>query len=552
LIDAARVLGFAGSSAAVLAVLAAYRPTSLVSTLPALAGGFAIALSGPVAAWSIGGLEQPLLAALLAWGLVRCYPLLEGDSEAGATEWVIPGVMLSLLCWTRADGALFTAATCIGLVAGRGVNAASLKLCARVAALPMLAFLGQLGFRLAYYGEWVPNSALAKVAFTESRLSDGLAYLAGGLWALRALVLLSVAFALLSARDETASKRVRFLSSPLLIWSTYVVLIGGDIFPAWPHLVPIIVILALLLGQSLENFARRGAKARLLSWVTVPALLAVLAVDQQADPENHRARTERWEWGCMVMAKMLRSAFAEQQPLLAATAAGCFPYFSGLPAIDMLGINDHFLARNRPADFGYGWQGHELGNGRYILEREPDLIIFCGPRGAQRACYRSGKELLREPGFRQQYRLVTFEALEPWRRVARIWVRAEGGRIGIAREAQRVVVPAFFMMDTGRCAARLEREGQLCIEVAPGTPAALSGLVLGPGFWRARLDFQGPPVEVRILQAGTRRQMASGTSEVSFVLGEGARNEIDVVVSSGRRASPTRLYRIVFEGPVRP
>ena len=39
---------------------------------------------------------------------------------------------------------------------------------------------------------------------------------------------------------------------------------------------------------------------------------------------------------------------SEEEPLFAVTAAGCLPYFSELPALDMLGLNDRHIAHHRP------------------------------------------------------------------------------------------------------------------------------------------------------------------------------------------------------------
>ena len=50
--------------------------------------------------------------------------------------------------------------------------------------------------------------------------------------------------------------------------------------------------------------------------------------------------------------RLLGAAFEREQPLLAATAAGALPFFSRLPALDMLGLNDRFLARNPPPNLG--------------------------------------------------------------------------------------------------------------------------------------------------------------------------------------------------------
>src|SRR5690554_285805 len=69
LIDTVRILGVLGMGAAVAAVAWAGRGWA---GLPA---AVLLALCAPMAAWTVGGLEQPLVAGLLAWALVLLLPL---------------------------------------------------------------------------------------------------------------------------------------------------------------------------------------------------------------------------------------------------------------------------------------------------------------------------------------------------------------------------------------------------------------------------------------------------------------------------------------------
>src|SRR2546428_240647 len=75
----------------------------------------------------------------------------------------------------------------------QGSGAASLRLCVRLALLPFAACAAQFAFRLDCYGDWLPNSAYAKVAFTRERLRAGLEYLGVGLLWLAALALPALA-----------------------------------------------------------------------------------------------------------------------------------------------------------------------------------------------------------------------------------------------------------------------------------------------------------------------------------------------------------------------
>ena len=218
--------------------------------------------------------------------------------------------------------------------------------------------------------------------------------------------------------------------------------------------------------EAREGGARAAARAG-----AAVALFLVWAV-QLTDPQLDRAREERWQWDGEVVGRLLGTAFAAEQPLLAVDAAGSVPYFSRLPAVDMLGLSDGYLAHHRPADFGSGALGHELGDGAYVLSREPDLVLFCHTFAQPEPCFRSGVEMVRSPEFAAAYRLIRLEGQDPYRFRAVVWARAEGGPIGIRRSENEVVVPAWFATDTATSAAHLGFDRKLVVSVAARSPAA--------------------------------------------------------------------------------
>ncbi|HEX3478002.1 MAG TPA: hypothetical protein VHT91_23435, partial [Kofleriaceae bacterium] len=111
-ITAARLLGLAGHAAAICAIAwtAAVRSVAQAAALLAIVLGFA--LTGPIDAWAIGGLEQPLLVGLLAWAVVLCLPALDGARRPSAM--LGPGLLLGLVCLTRPDGILLGGGLCLG------------------------------------------------------------------------------------------------------------------------------------------------------------------------------------------------------------------------------------------------------------------------------------------------------------------------------------------------------------------------------------------------------------------------------------------------------
>lgn len=543
LILAARILGFLCSIAAVMAVVWAHPTRAQSGAMPAVAAGLGLALSGSLAIWTVGGLEQALLAALLAWALVLCFPLLDGDGPP-VRAIVAPAILLSLLCWTRPDGALFTAGAALGLFLARGRSVRTIALAAKLSVLPFLAVCAQVAFRMMYYGEPVPNSAHAKLAWTTTRLLDGAAYLGIGL-AFHAALAIPALWLAVRIRDG----RIRFLAGVLLIWSSYVVAIGGDIFPGRRHLVPVVVILALMLGAAIDARSRARTGVPRAAWALVATAAMVLLACQQLDPENRRARTERWEWDGQVIGYVLRDAFGERQALLAVDPAGTLPYFSKLPAVDMLGINDRHIARSRPADFGHGYLGHELGDGHYVLDREPDLVLFCTPEGGAAPCFRSGQEMVRDPRFAARYRLATFEGDRPYRFRSSVWVRTEGGRIGIERSPSRIVVPSYLLMATEFSVARPETDGALAITVRPDEPAGYAGLDVEPGSWTMTVIPPAQNVAIAARLSGSQEVLGRARGRLTVkVPGPGAR-KLDVLITAEPGADAIAVREIVLERP---
>jgi hypothetical protein len=141
--------------------------------------------------------------------------------------------------------------------------------------------------------------------------------------------------------------------------------------------------------------------------------------------------------------------------VLAIDPAGSVPFFSQLPAIDMLGLNDRHIGSHAAADFGEGLVGHERGDGDYVLRRRPDLVLFCQPRGGLGACYRSGREMVHDPRFVASYRPIVITSQRPALR-SLIFVNVESPRIGIAHASDDVVVPGYLFADGDRAVAELD------------------------------------------------------------------------------------------------
>lgn len=435
----------------------------------------AAALTGACAVWLIGGLEQPLVVLLLALALYTCRTALAARTES--LRW--PALSLALLCLSRPDGVLLAASVVVafgvahGLARTEPLSAAqrlkeSLRVGAHLGWPSASAVAGQLAFRLLYYHDWVPNTARAKLSLSSERLTEGLVYLQHGaqfLWPLIALAVLSTLL------GRSFSRPLLLVWLPLITWTIYVAFIGGDFFPGRRLLVPVVALLAFAIASGISGILASSPRP-LLALVPCAALLVLQIPLTWLDPENaHAVVVAPWAANDRVIGRLLKKAFAQDQPLLAVDGAGALPFFSELPSVDMLGLNDRYLARNPPADFGTRMVGHELGDAAYIARRKPDLIAMCLSEEPPIPCFRADRELLLRADFQRDYLRIRFRGLDPYPHETNVFVRREG-RVGMRAQGAELRVPGFLLAENAGVAL-LDAQGRLGAELPANTTATL-------------------------------------------------------------------------------
>ncbi|UCE25777.1 MAG: hypothetical protein JSU74_06985 [Candidatus Zixiibacteriota bacterium] len=546
LIVVSRVLGFVCNGLLIAAVIYYTSLMGPVRAGPASIGALTLALAVPVAVWSIGGLEQPLAACLLAWAIVLCLQCVKEDKASSKYLWGA-SLCLALLSITRLDGILFTGALVAGVIIVRGLSKRWLSFGLRLMMLPVLFYICQQIFRMVYYGEWVANVALVKISPSWHHISAGADYLMRGLWVLSPIseiVIIFVITILIRWRrvDKSRRERVVFLAVPLIFWAGYLVFIGGDVFPAWRHVLLLIAVLAPLAAETADWLEQRTntRNGKAVQYAVWALCFIVFGRIQFSDAENRRAVEERWEWDGQVIGLMLKDGFGTQQPLIAVTAAGCLPYWSELPSIDMLGLNDYHIPRNPPDDFGQGWIGHELGVGDYVLSRQPDLIFFCGPSGSAKACFKSGKQMQSRRQFYEQYTPTIFEGREPRMHQSLVWVRRYSEKIGIQQTDSLIVIPAYLVNGMARCVSYLNEDNNFELFLTRGTPAGIADLNVPAGNWQVDVR-PSAAVWVTIERRDNRRVMSEGEAPCPLILSEPANVNISLRPNADRQVQIERL-----------
>lgn len=340
-----------------------------------LALGAGIATCAYFAAWSAGGMESGLYAALLIAFWARSAIEMGGDSR----RWPLSALLCGALALSRPEG-LLVAAAGAALHAWRALRTAD-PARRRQSWWFVGVVLGIVvpyhAWRFAYYGPHLfPNSVHAKVGGTLAQAGRGALYVLRN-FALPCLPLLAAAAAPRRLRRQPA-----FWTGQLLVWGHLAVVAaaGGD-WSAGRYFAPLVPLACTLLAAAVADawasprlVAARGARyasaAVLAAWAagawywTGWRHEAVLRRDF-ATTDRERIAIGRW--------------LAEKMPpqtRIAVYAAGQLAFYSRLYTHDMLGLNDAHIARVAVPEMGRGFPGHERSDANYTLDVvRPDLII---------------------------------------------------------------------------------------------------------------------------------------------------------------------------------
>lgn len=518
LIAAARISGIAGMAVVMLSALLFYTKAGTLKQvwLPLLTGLLFFCLAAPTAVWAIGGLEQPLIAALLAIAIPLCIAVVE-SRDLDIKKTLLASFTLGLMCLTRPDGPIFTVAVVAAMMITAVVLAMREQLLRRLFALlvfPAAFYIGQTAFRIYYYGELVPNTALVKLVFSLPHFIVGMQYVGKGLLSLSPFSFFAIAALFFLLRRPQSRARAILLLCMTVLWLVYVAVIGGDIFPAWRHLIPVVVIFTFAIIDGTFLLGKFFEKKKIFHPAAIAAGLVVLFASylwlQFNHPKNKKAVYERWEWDGQVIGLLLKKAFSTQQPLIAVTAAGCLPYWSELPALDMLGLNDYYLPRHPPKNLGRGSIGHELGSGAYVMERAPDIVIF--HVGLHDDVFRSGQEMQKTDAFYENYAAVNVLGTQPHRYHGILWFRKYSHKIGIQQTASAIVVPGFLLNANPKTVAYLDNRDELVVSVVKGQDAGLDIAVPLSKEWQCQVVASDADITCKLENRGESSNITVTTS----------------------------------------
>ncbi len=351
----------------------------------------AVALLGTnytFSAFATSGLETQMQTFLIVAAVSLALPMMDeerwGVSRAAALSFVWAAALL-----TRLDSAIPVLVLFVFLFAvsirrpaggadrsgGRGVAWAALV-------LPALVVVGTwLLWKRSYYGSVLPNSYYVKGSMLSlDILKGGILYL---FEFFRAYCLPPVVFVFLFMFKRILAGRAMWvLAAICMFWFIYIVRVGGD-FMEFRFVVPVLPLLFIIIVATLQSvgnaIAAGGGRLVAALAIMLPICSAFHAATFDGTPgveqipklrEYVTGENGNWEDA----GKALAALFPGRDVTIATTAAGAIPYYSKLPAVDMLGMNDAWVARSgeiigpRP--------GHRrAATLAYLNERGVNLVI---------------------------------------------------------------------------------------------------------------------------------------------------------------------------------
>jgi hypothetical protein len=374
---AGHVLGLASGCATLIATYVFARSGLRKSQSWCAAIAAWIVFTSPVfARWTTSGMETPLFAATVMGAFAA--------QAHGRFGWAALAVSLATL--TRPEGAL-VASSIFGF---RLIEEGFRNRRAWAGPIAYVALLVALtAFRIAYYGDPLPNTFYAKVG----GVPLGVSIIGGVIFLLNNAFLCAIPGAAAVARDRRWWPGAAFAVAMLAY--------GFAIGASPRYLLPLVPCFAALgVCGAVTLFERRGVAG--IAAVAIVALTFHLSffgvvgvrheslretiaksprIGQIVRQREEDAKNERLG---MHRAKVLLER-EEPIALVATGAIGSFGFHSQLPVLDILGLADATIARTGrpPEEERFALPGHQRSNPDYVFSREPDYILI-GKRGKQR------------------------------------------------------------------------------------------------------------------------------------------------------------------------
>ena len=372
-----------------------------------------LCISPSFSCWSTGGLEVMLFTFFLTGGAIALSRECLSEKAVRSTCW------FALAALTRPEGliAFGLAGLCLLIHWKKNGDRRLFRRGLMGAGWFIILYLPYFAWRVWYYGWLFPNTYYVKTG-AEGLWNPGWRYVydwiqTNVLWGL------PLAFIVRWRSLPEASMWLKSISAVFVsVFVVHVARVGGDFMDMHRFLVPVLPLLALVAGCAFIELHERmlGVPQRkAISMIALVLLIVGGSVFAKSEADDALKVGSHGGVDSIGWLKM----FAEQckhaglwlrehtsvDASIATTAAGTIPFYSRLYTVDILGLNDEWVAHNVPA------RGHRPGHTRvapesYLASKSVDFLIY-HPRYSE-APIRAGSRRLRGASGEQiQYRWQT-------------------------------------------------------------------------------------------------------------------------------------------------
>jgi hypothetical protein len=336
-----------------------------------------------------------------------------------STAWK-PWLFLGSVVWVRPEGLILLLV--MFLISFRSLwkqrRTAQPWILLLVGAFPMLLLTA---FRVLYFDSWLPNTYYAKMSGGGVTLwLRGLLYLLDAAVLLFPLLAWAAVYVVVSLRRKIP---VGPLGLVLSLFAAGIVFEGGDFFPMFRFMVPIIPLLAIMAVRGMFcTFSSLKLRIVAVSLLFVANCIWGMISPSFSHPQmmsnSERFHAEvQYTHMFSAVGKSLKETLGAQHSIGILTI-GAIPYQTGWHTIDMLGLTDKRIARNSKS-LGSGVAGHEKFDSRYFLDKKPAWVLLHPWIWKNRVphnvvvsspyVHNAQKDLLAQERFQKEYRLKWIE-----------------------------------------------------------------------------------------------------------------------------------------------
>lgn len=360
----AKILGIACGLAIMLLIpLFSYRYLGNLSA--GVIATLLLAFTSPFVVWSVAGLETTAFGLLILASIT----LILAEERHSRAAW--SGLALLGLALTRPEG--------IGLVIVLQTMRLGWYWLAHKdqwrhrlllgLAAPFIGYAVFMCWHTYYYGYPLPTTVYAKTGDTAGQITKGIAYLT--LWFQQnrfvyGAALLGTPFLLL--------RPPRFpnilLAGTIAAYLIFIVTSGGDWMPAYRFVIPILPLIFLMLGQLIVLLSNMLSRLRPLLSIAILLLLTFWTTSSTwAASENQYTYLRSIAHSVETTNEIGREVgkFAHSEDTIALIDAGAIPFFTDAHIIDMVGLNDNYIA-HLPGGFLNKYDND------YVLAQKPTYI----------------------------------------------------------------------------------------------------------------------------------------------------------------------------------